>query len=148
MRECCLEFTWMRTLASTATAMRDISQKPQKYQEKIMDRSPDRTRFVSSLVCPWFIIENVFGLLNWVYFLQRFHYTRIEDRRTPTPSLSFPYLQSFDLIVSMPGFEPLPALLRLLRRLWPLLRQILLITSLSLPPALAFTLRKLIGARR
>ncbi|CAM9374910.1 unnamed protein product, partial [Laminaria digitata] len=40
------------------------------------------------------------------------------------------------------------ALVRLLRRLWPLLRQLLLVTSLSLPPALAFALRKLIGARR
>eukprot|EP00903_Cladosiphon_okamuranus_P011403 g10746.t1 len=45
----------------------------------------------------------------------------------------------------MPRFE---ALLRLLRRIWPLLRQLLLVTSLSLPPALAFALRKFIGARR
>ncbi|CAM9769372.1 unnamed protein product [Ascophyllum nodosum] len=48
----------------------------------------------------------------------------------------------------MPGFRPLADFLRLLRRLWPLLRQLLLITSLSLPPALALVLRKLIGARR
>eukprot|EP00752_Nemacystus_decipiens_P005896 g5329.t1 len=32
--------------------------------------------------------------------------------------------------------------------MWPLLRQLLLVTSLSLPPALAFAVRKLIGARR
>ncbi|CAM9709130.1 unnamed protein product [Ectocarpus sp. 4 AP-2014] len=40
------------------------------------------------------------------------------------------------------------AFARLLRRLWPLLRQLLLLTSLSLPPALAFAIRKIIGARR
>ncbi|CAM9713961.1 unnamed protein product, partial [Ectocarpus sp. 12 AP-2014] len=40
------------------------------------------------------------------------------------------------------------AFARLLRRLWPLLRQLLLLTSLSLPPALAFAIRKIIGAQR
>ncbi|CAM9340569.1 unnamed protein product [Scytosiphon promiscuus] len=40
------------------------------------------------------------------------------------------------------------ALVRLLRRIWPLLRQLLLVASLSVPPALAFAVRKLIGARR
>lgn len=40
------------------------------------------------------------------------------------------------------------AFVRLLRRIWPLLRQLLLVASLSVPPALAFAVRKLIGARR
>lgn len=50
--------------------------------------------------------------------------------------------------VEIARMPTLATLRRLLRRLWPLLRQLLLVASLSLPPAAAFALRKLLGARR
>lgn len=89
------------------------------------------------------------AVVNWAYIFSTVpFYAYLWSWNTHTSIALFCFAVSFDIHVSMPGFEPLPALLRLLRRLWPLLRQFLLITSLSLPPALAFTLRKLIGARR
>lgn len=72
----------------------------------------------------------------------------------PPPSVGMSWNEIADVDVcqskSLGGAEMsrFAALVRLLRRIWPLLRQLLLVASLSVPPALAFAVRKLIGARR